>query len=113
MINLSRTKALCFDRYNVRGELVGTTPLEGAFQKAIDEAVVAISTGTTDFNFAMRKTVEALGGSGVKVNYGNNVTRGLAGMVRSDLLYGAKQATHKREYERNELIYSPPSRISF
>ena len=27
MINLSRTKALSFDRYNVAGDLIGTTPL--------------------------------------------------------------------------------------
>lgn len=92
MINLSRTKALCFDKYNALGEVIGTTPLEGAFQQAIDEAVMAVSTGTTDFNTAMKKTVERLGGSGVRVDYGNNITRGLPGMVRSNLLYGAKQA---------------------
>ena len=92
MINLSRTKALSFDRYNVAGDLIGTTPLEGAFQKAIDDAVIAVSSGTTDFNAAMRKTVESLGGSGVRVNYGNNVTRSLPSMVRQNLLYGAKQA---------------------
>lgn len=92
MINLSRTKALCFDKYNALGEVIGTTPIEGAFQQAIDEAVMAVSTGTTDFNTAMKKTVERLGGSGVRVDYGNNITRGLPGMVRSNLLYGAKQA---------------------
>lgn len=92
MINFSRTKALCFDKYNVAGDLIGTTPLEGAFQNAIDDAVVAVSSGTTDFNSAMRKTVESLGGSGVRVNYGNNVTRSLPSMARQNLLYGAKQA---------------------
>lgn len=92
MINLSRTKALCFDKYNALGEVIGTTPIEGAFQQAIDEAVMAVSSGTTDFNTAMKKTVERLGGSGVRVYYGNNITRGLPGMVRSNLLYGAKQA---------------------
>lgn len=92
MVNLSRTKALCFDRYNLVGRMIGTTSLEGAFQKAMDDAVVAISTGTTDFNTAMRETVRRLGGSGVKVNYGNNVTRRLDSMVRQNLLYGAKRS---------------------
>ena len=92
MINLSRTKALCFDRYNVAGDLIGSTPLEGAFQKAIDDAVIALGSTTTDFNSAMRKTVESLGGSGVKVAYGSGVNRSLPSMVRQNLLYGAKQA---------------------
>lgn len=92
MVNLSRTKALSFDVCDINGNVIGTTPLEGAFQKAIDEAVTAVSTGTTDFNTAMRKTIERLGGSGVKVDYGNNVTRSLGGMVRQNLLYGAKQS---------------------
>ena len=43
MINLSRTKALCFDKYNLAGDVVGSTPLSGAFQKAIDDAVIAVS----------------------------------------------------------------------
>ena len=92
MINLSRTKALCFDKYNLKGELIGSTPLEGAFQKAVDDAVTAVSSGTVDFNTAMRETIKNLGGSGVKVNYGNNVTRRLDSMIRQNLLYGAKQS---------------------
>ena len=92
MINLSRTKALCFDKYNLAGDAIGSTPLAGAFQKAIDDAVIAVSTGTTDFNTAMRETVKRLGGSGVKVTYGSGINRSLSGMVRQNLLYGAKQA---------------------
>lgn len=92
MINLSRTKALCFDKYNLSGEVIGSTPLEGAFQDAIDDAVIAVSSGTADFNTAMRKTIENLGGSGVKVTYGGGVNRSLSGMVRQNLLYAAKQS---------------------
>ena len=91
MLNLSRTKALCFDRYNVAGELIGSTPLEGAFQKTMDDAVIELSSSTTDFNTAMRRSIEELGGSGVKVAYGSGVNRFLSGMVRQNLLYGAKQ----------------------
>ena len=97
LVNLSRTKALCFDRYNLAGEVIGSTPLAGAFQKAIDDAVIAVSTGTVDFNAAMRKTVEQLGGSGVKVHYGSGVNRSLSAMVRQNLLYGAKRASQAYE----------------
>nr|DAM30176.1 MAG TPA: minor capsid protein [Caudoviricetes sp.] len=92
MINLSRTKALCFDQYNLAGEMIGSVALDGAYQKAIDDAVIAVSDGTVDFNTAMRKTIEQLGGSGVKVHYGSGVNRSLSSMVRQNLLYGVKQA---------------------
>lgn len=97
MINLSRTKALCFDKYDLFGNVVGSTPLEGAFQSAIDEAVAAVSAGTVDFNTAMSRTVERLGGSGIKVTYGSGVNRTLSSMVRQNLLYGAKQSA--RSYD--------------
>ena len=92
MINLSRTKAIGFDKYDVYGNVIGSTPLEGAFEQAISEAVVAVSAGNVDFNTAMAKTVERLGASGVKVQYGSGVNRSLSSMVRQNILYGAKQS---------------------
>lgn len=49
MINLSRTKALCFDQYNLAGEMIGSIALDGAYQKAIDDAVIAVSDGDGGF----------------------------------------------------------------
>lgn len=92
MINLSRTKALSFTKYNHKGDVTGVTPLSGAFQKAVDDAVIAVSSGTADINTVIRETVENLGGSGVRVNYGSGVTRRLDTVVRQNLLYGAKKA---------------------
>lgn len=91
MINLSRTKAIGFTKTfpNGRSEF---TPLDGAFQQAMDKAVVAVRTGTTDFNTAMRDTIQDLGGSGVVANYGSGVTRQLDSMIRQNLLYGAKKS---------------------
>lgn len=92
MINLSRTKALCFDTYNLAGDVIGSAPIEGAYQQIIDDAITAVSTGTVDFNTAMRESIKQLGGSGVRVNYGNGVTRSLSAAVRQNILYGAKQS---------------------
>lgn len=104
MINLSRTKALCFDKYDAYGNVIGSTPLKGAFQNAIDEAVTAVSMGTVDFNTAMAKTVERLGASGVKAAYASGVNRSLSAMVRQNILYGAKQAAQSYdEYIGQEL----------
>ena len=90
MLNLSRTKALCFDKMDMYGNVTGSTPLAGAFENAISEAVQAVSSGTADFNTAMAKTIERLGGSGVKVTYGSGVNRSLSAMIRQNILYGAK-----------------------
>lgn len=92
MINLSRTKAIGFDKYDEFGNVIGHTPLRGAYEQAISSAVTAVSSGTADFNSAMKKTVEELGGSGVKVTYGSGVNRSLSAMIRQNLLYGAKQS---------------------
>lgn len=99
MINLSHTKALGFvdDAGNF-------TQLSGAYQQTIDDAVIAVSTGTTDFNSAMKGTIESLGGSGVVTNYGSGVTRSLNAMVRQNLLWGAKQAAQSYDdYVSEEL----------
>ena len=92
MLNLSRTKAIGFDKCDAFGNVIGHTPLEGAYEQAISEAVQALAGSTTDFNTAMSRTVERLGGSGVKVTYGSGVNRSLSAMIRQNLLYGAKQA---------------------
>lgn len=99
MINLSNTKAIGFT--DTKGHF---TSLEGAFQKTIDDAVIAVSNGITDFNSAMAKTIEQLGGSGVVVNYGSGVTRSLNAMVRQNLLWGAKEAAQSYDdYVSDEL----------
>ena len=99
MVNLSKTKALGFvdENGNFR-------KLDEAFQQTIDDAVVAISTGTTDFNSAMKGTIEQLGGSGVVTNYGSGVHRSLEAMIRQNLLWGAKQAAQSYDdYVSEEL----------
>ena len=99
MINLSHTKALGFVDDN--GNF---TQLAGAFQQTIDDAVVAVSSGTADFNSAMKGTIESLGDSGVQVWYGSGVHRSLEAMVRQNLLWGAKQAAQSYDdYVSEEL----------
>mgnify|MGYP004696372281 FL=1 len=94
MINLSRTKALSVVKYGLKnGERVpiGVESLQGAYQSAIDKAVFNVTSGTQDFYSAMRDTIEDLGGSGVRVDYGNNVTRSLDSVMRQNVLYAVKQ----------------------
>ena len=104
MINLSRTKAIGFDKYDEFGNVIGHTPLKGAYEQAISSAVAAVSSSTADFNSAMKKTVEELGGSGVKVTYGSGVNRSLSAMIRQNLLYGAKQSAQAYDEHIGRLL---------
>ena len=95
MINLSKTKALCILDKNGK-----PTGLQQYYIKALDKAVMQVTTGTTDFHTAMRDVIVEMGGSGVRVDYGNGVTRRLDTAVRQSLLWGAKQAS----VQYNEMI---------
>ena len=93
-VNLSMTKA---NRIGFVDDVGTFKPIDKAFKEVIDKAVMSVSTGTGDFNSEMLDVLRQLGGSGVRVDYGNNITRSLDSMVRQNLLWGAKQTA--REYE--------------
>lgn len=98
MINISKTKSLC-----VIDSLGNTTRVQEAIYNAFSKATMSVATGTTDFNSAMRDTISELGGSGMRVKYGD-ITRRLDSVVRQNLLWGAKQASIEyAEYIKNEL----------
>lgn len=95
MINLAKTSALCImDKY---GKTVG---LQKYYTDVLDKAVMQVSSGALDFYSAMRDTIKELGGSGIRVDYGGGITRGIESVVRQNLLWGAKQASVKY----NEMI---------
>lgn len=94
MINLSRTKGLSVIKYGLRnGERVpiGVESLQGAYQSAIDKAVFNVTNGVGDFYSNMRDTIEDLGGSGVRIDYGNGVTRSIDSVIRQIMLFAVKK----------------------
>lgn len=94
MINLSRTKALSVVKYGLKnGERVpiGVESLQGEYQSAIDKAVFNVTSGVGDFYSNMRDVIEDLGGSGVRIDYGNDVTRSIDSVIRQNMLYAVKQ----------------------
>lgn len=97
MINLSSVTAQNLGFLNKSGKFV---PIQKMYTDALDKAVVAISSGATDFHSAMRDTIIEMGGSGIRVNYGSGITRRLDTVVRQAMLYGAKQCSMKY----NEMI---------
>ena len=65
MINLAKTKALCV--LGANGKPIG---LQKYYTDVLDKAVMQVTTGATDFHTAMRDSIVELGGSGVRVDYG-------------------------------------------
>ena len=96
MINLAKTKALC-----VLGENGKPIGMQRYYTDVLDKAVMQATTGASDFHTAMRDSIIELGGSGVRVDYGEQIVRGkkmrvtrrLDTVVRQNLLWGAKQAS--------------------
>ena len=97
MINLSSVTAQNLGFLDKNGKFV---PIQKMYTDALDRAVVAVSSGATDFHSAMRDTIIEMGGSGIRVNYGSGVTRRLDTAVRQAMLYGAKQCS----IEYNDMI---------
>lgn len=93
-VNLSMTKANRIGFVDKTGKF---KPIDKAFKEVIDKAVMSVSTGTGDYNSEMLDVLRQLGGSGVRVDYGNDITRSLDSMVRQNVLWGAKQTA--KEYE--------------
>lgn len=95
MINLSKTSAL-----KMIDETGKVLPFEKVYKNTLDKAVMQVSTGATDFHTAMRDSIKAMGGNGIRVQYESGATRRLDSAVRQNLLWGAKQAS----IEYNDLI---------
>lgn len=87
ILNLTDTKAL-----TVFGRNGNVIRFKDDIYKAFGEAVKNVTEGNADFYSSMRKTIQNLGGGGVRVDYGDGVTRRLDTVTRQNMLYGIKQA---------------------
>ena len=95
ILNLTNTKAL-----SVLDRNGNPIRFKDAIYKSFYDAVKTVTEGKADFYTTMRQTVQNLGGSGCRVNYGEGITRRLDTVVRQNMAYGIKQS-HK---EYNELV---------
>ena len=91
MLNLSQIGGSQLGFLDKNGKFV---PMKKMYTDALDNAVMQVATGATDFHTAMRETIIAMGGSGVRISYPDSgITRRLDTAVRQALLWGAKQAS--------------------
>ena len=88
MMNLSNTKLLKI--IDADGNPVA---LQKGYTDILDRATMQVASGSTDFHTAMRDAIKQLGDGGMRVDYGNGITRRLDTVVRQNLMWGAKQAS--------------------
>lgn len=94
-INISNSQNVGFVLKDDLGNSI-YKPLKNVYNDLIDEAVFNIETGTTNYQSAMRSTINQLADSGVKVHeekllYKNGYNRRIDSSVRQNILTGIRQ----------------------
>lgn len=71
--------------------LSNTTAISETYRQAIDKAVLAVSSGMTDYQGATRQVIHDLGYNGLQVVYESGYHRRLDTAVRQNIIDGANQ----------------------
>lgn len=74
-------------------------PFQEYYVRAVDDAVILVTTGTKDFNSAISSTLKELLKSGVRVKYESGNTRELYSAVRMNVLEGCNQVYIQTQQE--------------
>ena len=98
-MNMSRTLAFT----KIENGKVIYTDLARTYQNMIDEAVLNISQGKTDFNSNMYKTIKELGQSGIKtVDYASGYSRRLDSSVRQNIQSALRDMSNELQKQFGE-----------
>ena len=71
--------------------LSNTTAISGTYQEAVDKAILATSSGLTDYKSAVRDVLKEIGENGLQVEYESGYRRRLDTAVRQNVVNGAAQ----------------------
>lgn len=72
-----------------------TTAIAQPYQEAVDRAVLAVSSGVTDYKSAVRDTVRQLGSAGLQVYYESGHHRRLDTAVRQNIIDATNQLAQR------------------
>lgn len=98
-MNISRTLAFT----KIENGKVIYTDLARTYQNMIDEAVLNVSQGKTDFNSNMYKTIKELGQSGIKtVDYASGYSRRLDSAVRQNIQSALRDMSNELQKQFGE-----------
>lgn len=71
--------------------LSNTSVVSDVYIKAIDKAILAVSSGLGDYKGALRQTIIDLGGNGIQIQYPSGYHRRLDSAARQNIVDGAHQ----------------------
>lgn len=109
-INLSKTRA--FYTQNATGKLAPTS-ITDTYNKAVDKAIQAVTTGQVNFQESMRNTIQELVDSGLQtVDYASGYHRRLDSAVKMNILDGIRQLAIQMQDEIGEQIKADAKEIT-
>ena len=72
-----------------------TTAVSDAYKSAVDDAVLSVATGLTDYKSATRRAVQRIGYNGLQVQYESGCRRRLDTALRQNIIDGANQISQQ------------------
>lgn len=75
--------------------LSNTTAISAPYRETVDRAVLAVSSGLTDYQSAMRQSIRGLGYGGMQVEYESGYHRRLDTAVRQNIIDGTNQIAQR------------------
>lgn len=84
--------------------LSNTTAITVGYKTAVDKAVLAVSSGLTDYRSAMRQSIRDLGHNGMQVQYESGYHRRLDTAVRQNIIDGTNQIAQHCSLMMGEML---------
>lgn len=84
--------------------LSNTTAISGPYRETVDRAVLAVSSGLTDYRYAMRQGIRELGYSGLQVQYESGYHRRLDTAIRQNIIDGTNQIAQHCSLMTGEML---------
>ncbi len=80
-----------------------TTVVSQTYRETVDKAVIAVTSGMTDYNSAMRESIMELGSNGMQIQYPSGYHRRLDTAVRQNILDGVRQIAQQASLEMGKI----------
>lgn len=81
-----------------------TTAVSSTYQDVVDTAITAVSTGITDYQSAIRDSIQNIGYNGLQVQYASGHHRRLDSAVRQNILDGVNQINQNASLMMSEAL---------
>lgn len=82
-----------------------TTAVSSDYRRIVDKAVLAVTSGTTDYNSAIRDSIQELGYNGMRIEYESGYHRRLDSAIRQNIVDGVNQIAQEASLAMGK-IYS-------